>query len=236
MTRPTLEIPAPTPVSSTRRLPIHSGPTNRNSGSSSSSDYSSNRRTTNTSPSVSPVNPTHSSASRRTPPGESRQVKIEAPLTPGLPSTLPVPYAPRSSQAQTSSQYNSYGYGQQQPYHSTGSAYPPSLPATPSGPAFKVEAQPYGGYSVPSYPAPNGPPIYIDNFQPPDGERRNKKRRGNLPKWQTDFMRSWYNDHLNNPYPTDEEKHMIMRETGLTLEQVSEIVVFPCNILGVSLL
>ena len=78
-----------------------------------------------------------------------------------------------------------------------------------------------------SYPAPNGPPIYIDNFQPPDGERRNKKRRGNLPKWQTDFMRSWYNDHLGNPYPTDEEKHMIMRETGLTLEQVSKFFVIP---------
>ena len=40
-------------------------------------------------------------------------------------------------------------------------------------------------------------------------------------------MRSWYNDHLGNPYPTDEEKHMIMRETGLTLEQVSEVLAVP---------
>lgn len=34
-------------------------------------------------------------------------------------------------------------------------------------------------------------------------------------------MRSWYNAHVNNPYPTDEEKHVIMQETGLTIEQVS---------------
>lgn len=76
------------------------------------------------------------------------------------------------------------------------------------------------------YPVANGQPLYIDNFQPADGERRSKKRRGNLPKWQTDFMRAWYNDHLKNPYPTDEEKHMIMRETGLTLEQVSGLLPF----------
>lgn len=77
---------------------------------------------------------------------------------------------------------------------------------------------------APEYPGPHGQPLYIDNFQPADNERRSKKRRGNLPKWQTDLMRSWYNAHVNNPYPTDEEKHMIMQETGLTIEQVSDPV------------
>ena len=51
-------------------------------------------------------------------------------------------------------------------------------------------------------------------------------------------MRSWYNDHLTNPYPTDEEKHMIMRETGLTLEQVSKVLVTPgaiCKVLTVTI-
>ncbi|KAG7007744.1 homeobox protein meis3 [Physcia stellaris] len=74
---------------------------------------------------------------------------------------------------------------------------------------------------APGYPGPHGQPLYIDNFQPADNERRSKKRRGNLPKWQTDLMRSWYNAHVHNPYPTDEEKHVIMQETGLTIEQVA---------------
>ena len=231
MTRPTLEIPAPTPAGPSRRLPIHSGPTNRNSDSSASSDFSSNRRTTNTSPSVSPVNPAQSSASRLTQPERTRQMKVEASATPSLPSNATSPYAPPTGQAQPSAQYGGYGYAQPSPYRPAGPSYPQSLPSTPSGPVFKVEAPPYGGYPVPpglpaGYPVANGQPLYIDNFQPADGERRSKKRRGNLPKWQTDFMRAWYNDHLGNPYPTDDEKHMIMRETGLTLEQVSRLVFF----------
>lgn len=52
------------------------------------------------------------------------------------------------------------------------------------------------------------------------GEPKNKKRRGNLPKSQTDLMRQWYNDHIRNPYPTESEKHEMVRKTRLTLEQV----------------
>ena len=227
MTRPTLEIPAPNPVGSTRRLPIHSGPVHRNSGSSSSSDLSSNRRTSNTSPSVSPVNPGQSTNSKVTTSERQRPVKIEAPPTAGLPPALSSPYSPYVKQEQHPSRYSTYGYDQPQPCHTNGFSYPQSMPTTPSGPVFKVEAPPYSAYSAPhgvsGYPGSHAQPLYIDNFQPPDEERRSKKRRGNLPKWQTDLMRAWYNDHLDNPYPTEEEKHMIMRQTGLTLEQVSSL-------------
>ena len=225
ITRPTLEIPASTPIVSTRRLPIHSGPTNRNSGSSSSSDFSSNRRTTNTSPSISPARGTNV---KGLPSERTREVKLEAPSTAGTLSALPSQYAPYSGQAQHPVRYGTYGYEQPQAYRVASPAYANSMPTTPSAPVFKVAAPSYGGYpapplDMPGYPGPNGQPLYIDNFQPPDGERRSKKRRGNLPKWQTDFMRAWYNDHVDNPYPNDEEKHMIVRETGLTLEQVSHI-------------
>ena len=225
-TRPTLEIPVSTPTSSTRRLPIHSGPTNRNSVSSSSSDLSSNRRTSNTSPSVSPVHPPRGSTSREKLTEDCRRVKAEAPPTPNLSSGLPSPYAPHSGQAQHPARYGSYSYQQPQPYHPTGHPYPP-IPPTTSAPVYRAESLPYAGYPMPpdtpGYPGPHGQPLYIDNFQPADNERRSKKRRGNLPKWQTDLMRSWYNAHVNNPYPTDEEKHMIMQETGLTIEQVSNL-------------
>ena len=131
---------------------------------------------------------------------------------------MPSPYDPCPSHAQQPARYGAYGYEQPQPYYAGSLKYPPTMPATTSESG-------YAGYSMPpnasGYLGAHGQPLYIDNFQPPEGERKTKKRRGNLPKWQTDFMRAWYNNHFKNPYPTEEEKHMIMQETGLTIEQVS---------------
>jgi len=50
-----------------------------------------------------------------------------------------------------------------------------------------------------------------------------KKRRGNLPKHVTDFLRSWLEEHIQHPYPTEDEKHLLARHTGLTLNQVGVI-------------
>ena len=41
-----------------------------------------------------------------------------------------------------------------------------------------------------------------------------------LSKRQTDLMRTWYNTHLENPYPRKTEKRQVVRETGLPLGQV----------------
>ena len=48
-----------------------------------------------------------------------------------------------------------------------------------------------------------------------------KRRRGNLPKPVTDILRAWFHEHLDHPYPTEEDKQMFMSRTGLTLSQVS---------------
>lgn len=48
-----------------------------------------------------------------------------------------------------------------------------------------------------------------------------KKRRGNLPRQVTEVLRVWLNSNLQHPYPTDEEKAQLMKETGLTLNQIS---------------
>ncbi|KAK9478222.1 homeobox KN domain-containing protein [Lipomyces japonicus] len=48
-----------------------------------------------------------------------------------------------------------------------------------------------------------------------------KKRRGNLPKHVTDILRTWLNGHVHHPYPTEDEKAMLMRQTGLTMNQIS---------------
>lgn len=53
-----------------------------------------------------------------------------------------------------------------------------------------------------------------------DFERPGKRRRGNLPKQVTDLLREWLNNHIHHPYPTEDEKQMLMAQTGLTIHQV----------------
>jgi hypothetical protein len=50
---------------------------------------------------------------------------------------------------------------------------------------------------------------------------KNKRRRGNLPKPVTDILRAWFHEHLDHPYPSEEDKQMFMTRTGLTISQVS---------------
>lgn len=49
----------------------------------------------------------------------------------------------------------------------------------------------------------------------------NRKRRGNLPKPVTAIMKRWLVENCTNPYPTEDEKDWLKRETGLTLNQIS---------------
>ncbi|KAI0115298.1 hypothetical protein F4814DRAFT_316016 [Daldinia grandis] len=52
-------------------------------------------------------------------------------------------------------------------------------------------------------------------------EGKQRKRRGNLPKETTDKLRAWFHSHLSHPYPTEEEKQQLMKQTGLQLNQIS---------------
>jgi hypothetical protein len=49
-----------------------------------------------------------------------------------------------------------------------------------------------------------------------------RKRRGNLPKEATNILKAWYNAHLSSPYPTEDEKYLLMQQTQLTLNQVRQ--------------
>ncbi|KAL2801523.1 hypothetical protein BJX63DRAFT_438760, partial [Aspergillus granulosus] len=48
-------------------------------------------------------------------------------------------------------------------------------------------------------------------------DSKNKRRRGNLPKPVTDTLRAWFHEHLDHPYPSEEDKQMFMSRTGLTI-------------------
>lgn len=59
-------------------------------------------------------------------------------------------------------------------------------------------------------------------------DSKNKRRRGNLPKPVTDILRAWFHEHLDHPYPSEEDKQMFMTRTGLSISQVSS----PSYVLG----
>ncbi|KAI3336445.1 hypothetical protein HD806DRAFT_6084 [Xylariaceae sp. AK1471] len=54
-----------------------------------------------------------------------------------------------------------------------------------------------------------------------NGDGKQRKRRGNLPKETTDKLRAWFVAHLHHPYPTEDEKQELMRQTGLLMNQIS---------------
>lgn len=48
-----------------------------------------------------------------------------------------------------------------------------------------------------------------------------KRRRGNLPKEVTEFLKHWLILHKEHPYPTEREKQALADETGLMVNQIS---------------
>ena len=60
---------------------------------------------------------------------------------------------------------------------------------------------------------------YPDWSMPDLGNDKQRKRRGNLPKETTDKLRAWFALHLQHPYPTEDEKQDLMRQTGLQMSK-----------------
>ncbi|XP_055338168.1 homeobox protein Meis1-like [Paramacrobiotus metropolitanus] len=57
-----------------------------------------------------------------------------------------------------------------------------------------------------------------------DDDERSKKRqkkRGIFPKMATNCMRAWLFQHLQHPYPSEEQKKSLAQDTGLTILQVN---------------
>ena len=52
------------------------------------------------------------------------------------------------------------------------------------------------------------------------GISHGRRRRGNLPKQITDYLKGWFMEHLDHPYPTEEEKQVFVQQTRLSIAQV----------------
>lgn len=48
-----------------------------------------------------------------------------------------------------------------------------------------------------------------------------KRKRENLPKNVTEYLKEWLILHKRHPYPTEREKQKLAEETGLTVSQIS---------------
>jgi hypothetical protein len=52
--------------------------------------------------------------------------------------------------------------------------------------------------------------------------------RGKLPKLVTDVLKEWLHNHSDHPYPSEEEKKALCLTTGLTMSQVSNLMINVC--------
>lgn len=125
------------------------------------------------------------------------------PSTYTAPLSSTYPGADRNYHSMETGYKSPYAQNYQQPRHSASFAYPDSYGA---------------GY----HGIPGGVP-----YAAMDNDGRHKRRRGNLPKHTTDLLRNWLAQHIEHPYPTEEEKQYLMSQTGLNLNQVCCPSFFP---------
>ncbi|KAG7106070.1 Homeobox protein PKNOX1 like [Verticillium longisporum] len=133
-----------------------------------------------------------------------------------------------------------------QPIRSAAGMAMPNAPGMETAPAYRAGGYPYSyhhpnraqslslGAIAPfdrtpfSSAAPGFNPHYQDLMRLGElggmgmhGDNKQRKRRGNLPKETTDKLRAWFVAHLQHPYPTEDEKQDLMRQTGLQMNQIS---------------
>lgn len=58
---------------------------------------------------------------------------------------------------------------------------------------------------------------------PRGGDGGKNKRRGNLPKEVTEKLYTWLYGHLSHPYPTEDEKQKMMRETNMQMSKLQSV-------------
>lgn len=133
--------------------------------------------------------------------------------TGATPGQLPLRHDSISSTSSTSSTTST----------TTNSATSSNSSSTTGSPTHQLHSQHYQHHHLQSHlhiPTPAIPSTPL-SAQQQQQQQHSKKRRGNLPKQVTDILRSWLNEHVQHPYPTDEEKADLMKQTGLTLNQIS---------------
>ncbi|KAF4463244.1 PTH12 [Fusarium albosuccineum] len=139
--------------------------------------------------------------------------RVPAPVEGYRSSHPPMPHsaAPVPEPAPSSYREPNYGY----PYH-----HPTRYQSLSAGSVHSFDRTPFtaGGYNTPYQDFVRFGEIGSASL---NGDNKQRKRRGNLPKETTDKLRAWFVAHLSHPYPTEDEKQELMRQTGLQMNQIS---------------
>ena len=168
--------------------------------------------------------PSHSYyASPRTLPAPG-PVETHRPSLPSLPATVPYEreasshHAPREHSNRTP--MGGPVLNEQQPYgrDAYSFSYRHSTPYHPLSPGTRpYERSPFSsGYSAHYESGRYGGELGVIGM---GNDSKQRKRRGNLPKETTDKLRAWFVAHLTHPYPTEDEKQDLMRQTGLQMSE-----------------
>ncbi|KAK0121773.1 hypothetical protein ONS95_010059 [Cadophora gregata] len=132
----------------------------------------------------------------------------------GSPRASAQTYPPFTSSFEPSTSYQkppTYAYG----YEPRGHSFSGPSSSYPIG----NDRSPFSSAHHAMYPNSMNP--YSTDGNDREGDTRQRKRRGNLPKETTDKLRAWFVSHLTHPYPTEDEKQELMRQTGLQMNQIS---------------
>ncbi|KAK5732144.1 homeodomain superfamily [Elasticomyces elasticus] len=54
-----------------------------------------------------------------------------------------------------------------------------------------------------------------------DHQKGKARKRSNLPKQSTEIMKTWFDRNITNPYPSEDQKALFSRATGISMTQVS---------------
>ncbi|KAK5696095.1 homeodomain superfamily [Elasticomyces elasticus] len=54
-----------------------------------------------------------------------------------------------------------------------------------------------------------------------DHQQGKARKRSNLPKQSTEIMKTWFDRNITNPYPSEDQKALFSRATGISMTQVS---------------
>jgi Homeobox KN domain len=161
------------------------------------------------------------------------------PTLPSLPSLTLERGVPRGQAAWPDYALDSSWSGAQSSLHRSGSTFSSPLPGSSSSQQteyFRYEhprGQSYSGPSMhdPQQTSDRSPFSSRDYYleRPDIGETggmdatKHRKRRGNLPKETTDKLRAWFVAHLHHPYPTEDEKQELMRQTRLQMSMLISV-------------
>lgn len=126
----------------------------------------------------------------------------------------------RSSSAQLqdeasyrASPYNDRGAAERYPVEPQRQAYPPVSSFAKDYPPTNHE-----GHGGPTYPY--SPAFFVpSHYEYQNGKSR---KRSNLPKQSTEIMKRWFDENMQNPYPSEEQKRHFAAVAGINLTQVSD--------------